>query len=152
MAGGQGTEERRFAKTLTAAVLRKPAPPPSSAFSKTARRRARVNTLSERLFEAFPELFKYPPVPLAIGIGHRLCELLSPEFKPAEIRFFLHAWTSGPRYLKAVSRGEMRRNLDGSPAGLPEPEHRAAAKERLDVIGHLGDRSHAPKQRVNPTL
>jgi sRNA-binding protein len=69
---------------------------------------------------------------------------LSPEFKPAEIRFFLHAWTSGPRYLKAVTRGEMRRNLDGSPAGLPELEHRAAAKERLDVIGHSSGRSHDP--------
>jgi sRNA-binding protein len=68
---------------------------------------------------------------------------LSPEFKPADIRLFLHAWTSGPRYLKAVARGEMRRNLDGSPAGLPEPEHRAAAKQRLDAIGHSGGRSHA---------
>jgi sRNA-binding protein len=145
MVGGKGTEERRFARTLTAAaVLRKPASAPSSALNKDARRRARVNTLSERLFAAFPEAFKYPPVPLAIGIGPRLCELLSPEFKPAEIRVFLHAWTSGPRYLKAVARGEMRRNLDGSPAGLPEPKHCAAAKERLDAIGHSGGRSHDP--------
>src|SRR5438067_11110789 len=127
MADRNDTGERRFARTLTAAVLRKPAPS-SSALSKGARRRARVNTVSERLFEAFPEAFKYPPVPLAIGIGPRLCELLSPEFKPADIRVFLHAWTSGPRYLKAVVRGEMRRNLDGSSAGLPEPEHRAAAQ------------------------
>jgi sRNA-binding protein len=72
-----------------------------------------------------------------------LCELLSPEFKPADIRVFLHAWTSGPRYLKAVARGELRRYLDGSPAGLPEPEHRAAAKERVAAIGHSGGRSHA---------
>jgi hypothetical protein len=50
---------------------------------RNARRRARVNTVSERLFEAFPEAFKYPPVPLAIGIGPRLRELLSPEFNPA---------------------------------------------------------------------
>jgi sRNA-binding protein len=144
MTDGKDTGERRFARTLTAAVLRKPAPVPSSrALSKGARHRARVNTLSERLFETFPEVFKYPPVPLAIGIGPRLCELLNPEFKPAEIRVFLHAWTSGPRYLKAVVRGEMRRNPDGSPAGLPEPEHRAAAKEQLDAIGHSGGRSHA---------
>jgi hypothetical protein len=38
----------------------------------------------------------------------------------------------------------MRRNLDGSPAGLPEPEHCAGAKERLDAIGHSGGRSHDP--------
>jgi sRNA-binding protein len=142
MTGGKDTGERRFARTLRAAVLRKPAPS-SSGFSKAARRRARVNTVSERLFATFPEAFKYPPVPLAIGIGPRLCELLSPEFKPADIRVFLHAWTSGPRYLKAVARGQLRRNLDGSPAGLPEPEHRAAAKEQLDALGHSGGRSHA---------
>src|SRR5205085_10348827 len=107
-----------------------------------AGRRGRLNALSERLFETFPRAFKYPPVPLDVGIGLKLCELISPEFKPAEIRAFLYAWTSGPRYLKAVVRGEMRRNLDGSPAGLPEPKHRAAAKERLEAIGYSGARSH----------
>ena len=135
---GRDMGERRFSGILTAAALRKPAPAPRESPDKAADRRPRLNTLSERLFEAFPEPFKYPPVPLAIGIGPKLCELMSPEFKPAEIRAFLHAWTSGPRYLKAVVRGEMRRNLDGSPAGLPEPEHRAAAKERLVAIGHSG--------------
>ena len=59
-------------------------------------------------------MFKYPPVPLAMGSGLKLRELLGAEFKPAEIRTFLQAWTSGPRYLKAVARGEMRHNLDGS--------------------------------------
>ena len=131
----------RMNATLTAPVLRKAASTPSSAPSKGVRRRSRVNALSERLFETFPEAFRYPPVPLAIGIGPRLCELLSPEFKRADIRVFLHAWTSGPRYLKAVARGEMRRNLDGSPARVPEPDHRAAAKERLDALGHSGGRS-----------
>ena len=75
-------------------------------------------------------------MPLAVGIGRELCHLMSPEFKPAEIRVFLHAWTSGPRYLKAVVRGEMRRNLDGSPAGVPEAEHRAAARQQLRAMGH----------------
>jgi hypothetical protein len=135
MAGGKDAGERR---------------PRGNTLNKGAARRGRVNTLSERLFEAFPEAFKYPPVPLAIGIGPRLCELLGPEFKPAEIRVFLHAWTSGARYLKAVARGNMRRNLDGSPAGLPEPAHRADAKERLDVIGHSSGRSHPPS--TSPTI
>jgi sRNA-binding protein len=142
MARGKDTGERRFPQTLTAAALGKSAPTPSNNADKAAGRHGRSNTLSERLFKAFPGIFKYPPVPLAIGIGIELCELMSPEFKPAEIRAFLHAWTSGPRYLKAVVRGEMRRNLDGSPAGLPEPEHRAAAKERLQTIGHSHARSH----------
>jgi sRNA-binding protein len=109
--------------------------------NKAARRHGRLNTISRRLFKAFPRVFKYPPVPLAIAIGPKLCELMGPEFKPAEVRAFLHAWTSGPRYLKAVLRGEMRRNLDGSPAGVPELKHRTAAKERLKSIRHSGARS-----------
>jgi len=135
------------------ATLHKPpkvryTPPPNRAHldDKAARRHGRLKTISRRLFEAFPRVFKYPPVPLAIAIGPKLCELMGPEFKPAEVRAFLHAWTSGPRYLKAVLRGEMRRNLDGSPAGVPEPKHRTAAKERLKAIGHSGARSD-PRSR-----
>ena len=85
-------------------------------------------------------MFKYPPVPLAMGTGLRLRELLGTAFKPAEIRAFLQAWTSGPRYLKAVARGEMRHNLDGSPAGLPASEHRADARNRLNAMRRSGGR------------
>jgi hypothetical protein len=108
----------------------------AGARDKAARRHGPLSTISGRLFAAFPRAFKYPPVPLAVGIGRELCQLLRPEFKPAEIRVFLHAWTSGPRYLKAVVRGEMRRNLDGSPAGVPEAEHRTAARQQLRAMGH----------------
>jgi len=103
-----------------------------------ARPRARGNALAERLFRDFPNVFKYPPVPLAMGSGLKLRELLGTEFKPAEMRAFLQAWTSGPRYLKAVARGEMRHNLDGSPAGLPAPEHRADAQKRLNAMRRSG--------------
>ena len=96
------------------------------------------NALAERLFRDFPNVFKYPPVPLAMGSGLKLRELLGTEFKPAEMRAFLQAWTSGPRYLKAVARGEMRHNLDGSPAGLPAPEHRADAQKRLNAMRRSG--------------
>ena len=47
-------------------------------------------------------MFKYPPVPLAMGSGLKLRELLGTEFKPTEIGAFLQAWTSGPRYLKPL--------------------------------------------------
>ena len=103
-----------------------------------AKRRPQRSALSERLFRDFPKAFKYPPVPLAIGIGLKLRQLLGTEFKPADIRAFLQAWTSGPRYLKAVARGEMRRNLDGSPAALPEPQHRTDAQERLNAMRRSG--------------
>jgi sRNA-binding protein len=117
--------------------LRNSPRPPEKGTNQPAQRHAHKsgkNALSERLFLEFPKLFKYPPVPLAIGTGPKLLEVLGNEFKPAEIRTFLQAWTSGPRYLKAVARGEMRRNLNGSPAGLPEAEHRADAQERLNAM------------------
>ena len=111
-----------------------PRKPPRNGPSTAARHRARGSALSERLFSEFPKVFKYPPVPLAMGSGLKLRELLGAEFKPGEIRGFLQAWTSGPRYLKAVARGEMRHNLDGSRAGLPAPEHRADALKRLNAM------------------
>src|SRR5262249_19945337 len=134
-----GLEQRRFA----AARPRSVKPAANHPSNEAGPRRVQLNAISERLFEAFPQAFKYPPVPLAIGTGPKLCELLGAEFKPAEIRRFLHAWTTGPRYLKALVRGEMRRHLDGSAAGLPEPKHRAAAEQRLEVLGHSGPRPPA---------
>ena len=144
---GENRSAVRFANLHRPPTARhKPPPIRTLVDHKAARRHGRLNTISLRLFKAFPRVFKYPPVPLAIAIGPKLCELMGPEFKPAEVRAFLHAWTSGPRYLKAVLRGEMRRNLDGSPAGVPEPKHRTAAKEQLKAIGHSTARSD-PRSR-----
>lgn len=139
---GENRSAARFA-TLNSPPTARFEPPPirTRVDHMAASRHGRLNTISRRLFKAFPRVFKYPPVPLAIAIGPKRCELMGPEFKPAEVRAFLHAWTSGPRYLKAVLRGERRRNLDGSPTGVPEPEHRAAAKEQLKAIGHSTARS-----------
>jgi hypothetical protein len=58
MARGKDTGERRFPQTLTAAALGKPAPTPSNNADKAAGRHGRSNTLSERLFKAFPGVFK----------------------------------------------------------------------------------------------
>jgi sRNA-binding protein len=120
----------------SSAVLPEPVRAGAGFRDEAARRHGSLNTISRRLFAVFPRAFKYPPVPLAVGIGRELCQLMRPEFKPAEIRVFLHAWTSGPRYLKAVARGEVRRNLDGTPADVPEAEHRAAARRQLRAMGH----------------
>jgi hypothetical protein len=141
MAGFETKGEQRSLGSLQSVVGCKPALGRSRTRGKAARRHGLLNVISQRLFAAFPRAFKYPPVPLAIGIGPKLCELMRPEFKPAEIRAFLYAWTSGPRYLKAVARGEVRRNLDGSRAGVPEPKDRAAAQQQLQAIAHSGARS-----------
>jgi sRNA-binding protein len=44
----------------------------------------------------------------------------------------IHAWTMQGAYLHAVMRGETRRNLDGSEAGVPDDEARQQAKKLLD--------------------
>jgi sRNA-binding protein len=147
MGGSKAGEKRRAAGRF--AVSSKPPLARAHFGNKAPRRHGPLSAISRRVFKAFPSVFKYPPVPLAIAIGPKLCQLLRSEFKPAEVRAFLHAWTSGPRYLKAVLRGEMRRNLDGSPAGLPEPKHRVAATERLKAIGPSGARP--PAEKTKPT-
>ncbi|MBV8773207.1 MAG: hypothetical protein JO166_12895 [Deltaproteobacteria bacterium] len=134
-------EERRATATL--ALLSKQPLARARVSIQAARRHGRLNTISRRLFKAFPRAFKYPPVPLAIAIGPKLCELMRPEFKPAEVRAFLQAWTSGPRYLKAVLRGEMRRNLDGSPASCRSWGIALPPKSGLK---QSGTRAHAPNR------
>ncbi len=44
----------------------------------------------------------------------------------------IHTWSVQGAYLHAVMRGEMRRNLDGSEAGVPDDEARQQAKNLLD--------------------
>jgi sRNA-binding protein len=43
-----------------------------------------------------------------------------------------HRWTMQGAYLRALARGEMRRNLDGSEAGLPDESARQHAQKILD--------------------
>jgi sRNA-binding protein len=44
----------------------------------------------------------------------------------------IHSWTMQGAYLHALMRGETRRNLDGSEAGVPDDEARQQAKKLLD--------------------
>ena len=60
----------------------------------------------------------------------------------------LHAWTMQSAYLHAVMRGEMRRNLDGSEAGLPDDEARQEAKKVLDER-HARRVARAQQQQEN---
>ena len=44
----------------------------------------------------------------------------------------IHQWTLQGAYLRAVARGEVRRNLDGSEAGVPDDTTRQYAQNLLD--------------------
>ena len=50
-----------------------------------------------------------------------------------EVSRTIRLWTWQSGYLRAVARGEMRRNLDGSEAGLPDDVSRQEAQRVLDA-------------------
>jgi sRNA-binding protein len=49
----------------------------------------------------------------------------------------LHDYTRGPRYLRSLTAGAIRVDLDGNPAGVVTEEAAAIAVERLAVIASL---------------
>jgi sRNA-binding protein len=73
-------------------------------------------------------------VPLAAGFsGHIKAALRAEGSEPSlkAIGVTIHQWTHQGAYLYAVMHGEMRRNLDGSEAGVPDDEARQQAKQLL---------------------
>jgi sRNA-binding protein len=75
------------------------------------------------------------PVPLAVGFSGRMKVALRAEGKAIDSKSFnlaIRSWTMQGAYLHAVMRGEMRRNLDGSEAGVPDDAARQHAKKLLD--------------------
>jgi sRNA-binding protein len=75
------------------------------------------------------------PVPLAVGISGHIKAVLRAEGKVIDrksIGVTMRRWTMQGAYLRAVMRGEMRRNLDGSAAGVPDEAARQYAQKLLD--------------------
>src|ERR1700751_3876871 len=71
------------------------------------------------------------PVPLAVGISRDMEAALRAEGKFLDRKsmgIMLHNWTMQHAYLQAVARGEIRRNLDGSEAGVPDGAARESAR------------------------
>src|SRR5205823_4835036 len=62
------------------------------------RHRARRSALSERLFRDFPKVFKYPPVPLAMGSG-----LKTSDFTWISIGYILQGAFGGALYSQLPS-------------------------------------------------
>jgi len=75
------------------------------------------------------------PVPLAIGITRAIKAELG-RGHSRDVSSTLHHWTRRSAYLRAVARGDMRRNLDGSAAGIPTDDARAHAQQLLAQYAH----------------
>ena len=85
-------------------------------------------------------------VPLAAGFSGQIKAALRAEDRPMDrktVSMAIHLWTRQSAYLRAVARGEMRRNLDGSEAGLPDD---AACQEAQRLLDERATR-HAERAR-----
>ncbi|WP_174513196.1 ProQ/FINO family protein [Methylocella tundrae] len=102
---------------------------------KNHRRRRRVALVLADWARRWPAVFG-KPAPLAIGFFEQIHAELKPQFSHKEVRLVLHRWTTRPAYYQAVERGDPRRNLDGSEAGLPDEVSRALARTALAAIPH----------------
>ena len=68
--------------------------------------------------------------PLAIGIHKQLMER-KPELDKHKVRVALHGHTATSRYLKVLTEGAPRLDLDGQPAGQVTAEQQAVAVKIL---------------------
>ncbi|HXA23142.1 MAG TPA: ProQ/FINO family protein [Acetobacteraceae bacterium] len=74
-------------------------------------------------------------VPLAIGFSGQIKAAIRAKGKPVDrktLSVAIYLWTRQSAYLRVMARGEMRRNLDGSEAGLPDDAARQEAQRLLD--------------------
>jgi sRNA-binding protein len=83
------------------------------------------------LRECCPEAFRVPRPPLAIGIHRQIFEVMGDDLDRRALPHFLRVWVRRFDYLDAIAHGEMRLNLDGSPAGLPTEDEQLHAARRV---------------------
>jgi len=144
---------RRFSGMLTLNALGKPPLVPSNG-PKRAKRRPQRGALSERLFRDFPKAFKYPPVPLAVGIGLKLRELLGAEFKPGGH----HSLLTGLDLRAALPQGRcsrrdaaQSRRLSGGATRVAASRRCARAAERDEAFWWLANFHLLNADRHEPT-
>ena len=95
------------------------------------RHREQTREILALLRARWPDLFGVH-TPLATGIARAIQTELGEARLPAQaLSRALHWWTQAPSYLVAVAAGRVRRNLDGTEAGVPDEAQRAAAAEAL---------------------
>ena len=112
--------------------------------SKTARR-ARIAAVIELLCERFPQTFnRNGPRPLKVGVYADALAALGDAVQPRDLQSALRACTSNARYLRALSAGACRIDLDGKPAGTVTAEDEKVAKARLADKKGASPRAQVP--------
>jgi sRNA-binding protein len=99
--------------------------------SKTGRR-ARIGAVLKLLSDQFPHAFRQrDPRPLKIGIHVDVLTALGDAVRRRDLESALRAYTSNPGYLRALSAGASRIDLDAKPVGTVTAEDEVVAKRRL---------------------
>jgi sRNA-binding protein len=95
-------------------------------------RRARIGAVLKLLGDQFPQTFSHrDPRPLKVGIHADVLTALGDAVQPRDLKSALRAYTSNAGYLRALSTGASRIDLDAKPAGTVMAEDEAVAKRRL---------------------
>lgn len=98
----------------------------------SSRRPVAPHSLLEQLRQAFAVIREYQP--LAIGIHKSIIERIA-DIDKMQLKAVMKAHTASTRYLKSLSQGSSRFDLDGNAAGEVSAEQReqatAALKERF---------------------
>lgn len=95
-----------------------------------------IQETREALASAFPLTFARKGEkkrPLKVGIFHEVAIRL-PELPRNRLRAALRDYTGGPLYLKAITVGAARLDLDGKPSGSVSESEAAHAAARLNRI------------------
>jgi ProP effector len=90
-----------------------------------------VAACASLLKEKFPALFAGKPKPLKLRIQVDIQARCPDTFPKQTLSAFLRRYTMSDAYLRAVSTGTHRYDLDGNPAGELSEEHRQVAQQTL---------------------
>lgn len=86
--------------------------------------------------------------PLTIGI-HKMVRERLPDVDPRKLRLAMRMHTASTSYLKSLSNGSARFDLDGNTAGELTPEHRKLALDDLrDRFRKLAEQRRAEQQAL----
>jgi sRNA-binding protein len=95
----------------------------------------RVRDLRDRLFADFPQTFRRKDGELrllAVGIADQIIAVTGAD--PGTVDSLLYTYCNGYAYQRLVLNGEQRYNLDGTPAGKPQPQHKVHAIRELAKV------------------